>query len=1067
MKPTFLILAICCYIISSCQPVTINGKIINEDGAAVPGATITVKGTIKIAVADQDGLFTIRPEPGEGLTDTLLISAIGYESQTIPVSRIPRPGSLFTITLKRKIQSLAEVIVNNGYQDIPKERATGSFYKLDNSLLNERVSMDIISRLDGLTSSMLFDKRQANNVQIQIRGLSTLTNGIMSPLIVLDNFPYEGNIANINPNDVESITVLKDAAASSIWGAKAGNGVIVITTKKAQFNQPLKISINTNITYANRPDLFSIKRLPTSSSIDVEAFLFSKGYYDGLFNSTSRPPITPVVEILAKVRSGQLTAADGNAQINALREWDVRNDMQQYLYRPAVASQYALNISGSGNNTKYILSAGYDKNLSELKGQSNDRITVRSDNTIQLKKNWQLQAGLIFTQTKTQSNSPGGYSNFYTSGSSIYPYARFVDEKGNPLPLDIYYRGLFTDTAGSGKLLSWKYVPLDELRYNDNTSKLTDILLNVGTQLKIFSFLTAEIKYQYERTDNKQQNYHSILTFYARDLINRFTQLNSLGIKYIVPKDGILEMYNTVQNAQAIRGQLNFKRKFSALHDLVAIAGMEVRQTAISYNANITYGFNRSTLAFYNVDFANTYPTYDNVRGNAFIPNNANFNEYIYRFISFYSNAAYTFMDRYILSGSIRKDESNLFGAATNKKGVPLWSAGGAWKISKERFYTFKSIPELSLRATYGFSGNLDPSSSAFTKIQYFDPGISPINIPSVQVTSPPNPELRWEKVNTMNLAIDFSSKNDRITGSLEYYRKNSIDLMNSTLLDPTTGFISVRRNSASIKGKGVDFTMNTINIKKKLEWQTTFLFSYVFYKVTRNLNPVSLVGLASSGNVILPVIGYHPYNIVSYKWAGLDPATGDPMGYVNGQSSKDYASIATNSLDQQVISGPALPPFFGTIRNSFSWKKITLAVNATYRLGYYFRRLSLNYGSLFSYGIGHIEFDKRWQKPGDEKFTNVPSMIYPAVSARDNFYNYSDITVEKADNIKLDDIFLSYDLPVAFSKSPFSSVQLYAFTSRLNIILWKANKAGLDPDIQYGLHSPLSASIGIKINFK
>lgn len=1077
MKPAIYLLALLTPFLSMCQPPSVKGKVISHDGEPVPAATITIHSNHKSTITNSNGEFTIQlpayPATDSRLmaNDSLTISAIGYETQTMSIAVAlglsKGESDTLTITLTRKSTTLSAVTLSTGYQDIPKERATGSFYKLDSALLSQRVSTDILSRLDGLTSSYLVDKRRPDETRIQIRGLSTLNNLAMLPLIVLDNFPYEGDISNINPNDIESITVLRDAAATSIWGARAGNGVIVITTKKPQAGQPLRISFNTNITHSNRPDLFSIQRMSTSSHIDVEEFLFNNGYYDGLFNSNARPPVSPVVEILAKKRSGQLSAAEADAQVGALRNEDVRNDMQQYLYRPSLAQQYALNISGAANNIRYLFSAGFDNNLASLRGEESRRVTLRSDNTLQLKSNWQLMAGFIFTQQKSQANSPGGYDKFNNSGSSLWPYARLADDRGNPLPLDIFYRGLFTDTAGAGRLLNWKYIPLNELKHLDNSTALTDILLNIGSQYKFTPFLSADIKYQYQQSVSEQRKYHSLETYYARDLINRFTQINAGTVRYIVPPEGILELFNTRRQSHAARAQLNLKRKWSSWHDLVAIAGAEVRQSHSSSNSSNTYGFSSATLTYSNVDYANAYPAYNNIRGNSFIPNNTNFSSFIHRFVSFYANAAYSFRDRYTVSASVRKDASNLFGVRTNQKGIPLWSAGAAWKLSKEKFYNLHAIPDLSLRTTFGFSGNLDPNASALTRLSYTNPATSPINLSAVQITAPPNPGLRWERVGMWNTAIDFSTKKDRITGTIEYFRKRSEDLLHTVLLDPTTGLFSVRQNSAAISGQGVDITLNTINCNRQLKWNTSFLFSYVFYKVTRNLNPVSTDGLISSGESVLPVTGYHPFNIVSYRWAGLHPATGDPMGYVNGQPSTDYITIAANSINQQVIHGPAVPPFFGTIRNSFAWKQLSLTVNITYRLGYFFRRSSLTYQNLYSIGAGHIEFEQRWKKPGDEQFTNVPSMIYPAVARRDNFYNRSEITVEKADHFRLDDIFLSYDWPLSAKRTPFTSLQLYAFANRINLLLWKANKIGLDPDIQYGMRPPVSLSAGIKINFK
>jgi hypothetical protein len=316
------------------------------------------------------------------------------------------------------------------------------------------------------------------------------------------------------------------------------------------------------------------------------------------------------------------------------------------------------------------------------------------------------------------------------------------------------------------------------------------------------------------------------------------------------------------------------------------------------------------------------------------------------------------------------------------------------------------------------------------------------------------------------NTGIDFSTKNNRVSGSLEYYQKYSFDLLEYVNLDPTVGFTSVRQNSAAIKGKGIDLVLNTLKMDRQVKWKTLLVFNYVSYKVTKNLAAPSTDGFVSNGASIFPVLGYNPYTVASYKWAGLDPLTGDPMGYVNGQVSKDYAAISRNPVEQQVVHGSALAPFFGSLRNTLEWKGFSLALTITYQMGHYFRRPSLNYSSLFQSGSGYSEFEKRWIKTGDELYTNVPSMIYPANAMRDNFYNQSEINVEKADHIRLEDIFLSYDIKPSNRKFLFSSAQLYFYTNRLNLLLWKANHAGLDPEIIYGIKPSVTLAGGIKLNF-
>lgn len=1028
---------------------TITGKVTDAAGAPLVGATVLVKGTGRGVVTNEEGRFSLR---NLNAGATLLVSFAGYDTRQVKVSA---QGAMI-VQLERGIVDIAGVsVVSTGYQALPKERATGSFVKIGNDLLNRKVSTGILDRLEGVSSGVLFDRRDPGNPKIQIRGLYTLTSTIAQPLIVVDNFPYEGDINNFNPNDVESITILKDAAAASIWGAKAGNGVIVITTKKGRYEQRPLISFNSNVTILDKPNLFTLPQIPASDFIDLERFLFGQGFYNGVIGRR-RPPLTPVVELLLKQRNGQISAAEADAAINALRNVDVRNDFEKYIYRRGLNQQYAANVSGGGKNLKYFFSTGFDRNLSTLKGDDYRRITIRSDNTFQPVKGLQLQAGVQYTQGNRSNNSPGGYGspNYRMQTRTLPPYARLADDNGNPLPIDKYRAG-FTDTAGRGLLLDWKYRPLEELAVNDKTGETRLLLANFGVKYDLLSSLSAEVKYQYQRTDETARMYYDERTFFTRDLINRFTQIVNGSPVYIVPRGGILDLASTKQEGHMVRGQLNFNQTWRRKHELTAIAGAELSQLRTVSNSTRLYGSDNAA-GFSNVDYVNVYPVIPG--GIEAIPSGAELTGRLDRFVSVYLNAAYTYDDRYTVSASARKDASNLFGAETNRRGIPLWSSGIGWKISNEQFYQSSLFPYLNFRVTYGSSGNVNNSIYALTAITRTPAAFQPTNIPFATVTNIANPNLRWEQVNTLNIGLDFAMRNNRLTGSVEFYRKQSMDVLGLEPLDPTTGLGAMTTNSADVKGKGIEVQLNSQNLTgRDLKWQTSLILNYADYKVGKYLLSQQTNGFVSEGGTLTPLTGYNPYVVISYRFAGLDPSTGDPQGYVNGHVSKDYDALVQRPINEQVIHGPALPPVFGNLLNTFSWKGISLSVNITYKLGYYFRRSTISYSSLYNFGTGHSDFLKRWRQPGDEKFTNVPSMVYPnPTSNRDWFYSNSDVTVEKGDHIRLDDIRLSYR---------FRNFQLYAYTSNLNALIWKANKAGLDPDAPSGLRPSRTVALGVKMD--
>jgi outer membrane receptor protein involved in Fe transport len=418
-------------------------------------------------------------------------------------------------------------------------------------------------------------------------------------------------------------------------------------------------------------------------------------------------------------------------------------------------------------------------------------------------------------------------------------------------------------------------------------------------------------------------------------------------------------------------------------------------------------------------------------------------------YLSYYANGSYTYKDRYIFSASSRIDQSNLFGVTTNLKTVPLWSLGGSWIISKEKFYNLSALPYLKIRVTDGKNGNIDKALSAFVTASTYI--YNSYNELSDQIINPPNPLLKWETVSNLNLAVDFATKNNFLTGTLEFYNKNGNLLVGNSAVAPSSGVTSFTGNNASNNTKGVDLTLNfKIISTDRFQWSTTLLYNYSKDEVTKyNLAPSFAIQYMGTGS-INPMVGKPVYSIFGFPYAGLD-ATGNPQGYLNGVVSENYAAIENSSnLSNIKYVGPATPTSFGSFRNAFNYQQFSFSFNIAYEFGYYFRRNSVNYSNLMSVGIGNSfgnpDFDLRWQNPGDEAKTTVPAMIYPDNTARDQLYQYSTALVEKGDNIRLKDIQLAYDIVPKNSRFPFSKIKVYSYINNIGI-LWRANKEHLDPD--------------------
>lgn len=1057
----------------------VKGKVTDRSGRPLAGATIRLKNGATLMQTDNFGQFLISTLPD---STTLLVSFINYE----PAAALFTGQPQLDIVMESSGKMLNEItVVSTGFQTLPKERATGSFVQIDSAMLNRRVSTDVLSRLEGLVPSLIFNRNTnasaGGTPDINIRGHSTLFANDQ-PLIVVDNFPYDGDINSINPNDVAGITVLKDAAAASIWGVRSGNGVIVITTKRGRANQPMQVEMNANVTVGEKPNVFYDPNfLGAFDFIDLERSLFTKGYYDSALSSIYQS-VSPVVQLLADARSGKITTDAANTQINGLRNNDVRNDISRYFFRNQVIQQYNLNLKGGAAKSDYYTSIGFDRNTASLVGNNNQRITINSSHNFYPLKHLQVSASLYFTKNNNAANNT--LADMLLSSNptrtQLYPYAQLADANGNALAVPHSLSLNYTGSSAAAKYLDWFYRPLDELHNANNTSGVLDNRLNFGLSYQLPAGFSIETKYQYELSKSETQNLYNTKTYFTRNQINLYTQTSSTGaLSYPIPIGSILQRSNNSLYSHHLRGQLNYNKTWSR-HNMTALIGSEWSSAATNaVTAPIIYGYNENNLTYYpNVDYITSYTLNPSQASTGKIKSGGGLDTRTDRFVSYFANAAYTFDRRYTISGSTRIDKSNLFGVNTNQKAVPLYSAGMLWHVSDESFYHNDWLPELKLRATYGYNGNINKSATAVTTLIQASNSFY-TSVPYAAIASPGNPDLRWEKDRMINLGVDFASVNHRVTGSIEAYFKKGTDLYGQETLPPSTGVVAFYGNTASTRGHGFDISITTENIVRgSLRWITNFQYSYVMDKVTsygyQIVPSLFLSNGGGNGGSITPFVGDPVFGYYTLKTGPLTHDTGDPQGYLNGQLSTNYSAIISSiTRSDLVYSGASRPPHFGSIRNNLAFGPLSLAVNVVYKLGYVFRKSYLSYANLYNAWGGHRDYLNRWQQPGDEERTTIPSAAtLPLNSSREAFYSYSPSLIDNASHIRLQDISLSYDLSKLMGpQSPFKSLTAYAYVNNVGI-LWRANHDHLDPDLfsnatNYNLPMPRTYAVGIKSNFK
>lgn len=1050
----------------------ISGKVTDSvNSEALAGASVKLlnaEGQVQaLVITDASGNFELRTR---GSAISLQVSYLGYITRTIALRSASKTDYLLVLSPNPNI--LQQVTVSTGYQQVSAERTTGSFVQLDNTQLNRRVGPDLLSRLEDQVPGLVFHRDAgAGKHPISIRGQSTIFSNV-DPLIVVDNFPYDGALNTINPNDVESITVLKDAAAASIWGTRAGNGVIVVTTKKGKFNQPLRVSLNVNSSLVEKTDVFAVPVMSSADYIANEQALFAKGYYNTQENAASKAALSPAVELMIAHRDGRISLDQLNNQLAIWAGKDVRRDFEQYLYQQPVNQQYALNLSGGSELQRYYLSVGWDNNPGALKTNGTDRLSLNaSSNYLMLNKKLELSTGVAITRGRSFSNNPGPSGITSVSGT-LYPYTALADEQGNALAVAKYRPSVLSNAANQG-LLNWDYKPLEELNYNSNTISSSYYRLDAGLSYKVLPGLKAQVLYQYAQGTDRARNQQDQNSYAASDLINRFTIVNSDGSKTLpVPLGGILTQGNTVSTTNNLRGQLSYQMA-QGDYNLNAFAGAEMKELHTDGNTYRLYGFDPEHAGSKPVDYVKGYVSYVNPTStNNIIPNADDLSDLTDRYRSYFTNAALTYKQKYTLSASARLDQSNLFGVNSNQKGTPLYSVGLAWNIANEAFYKVDNLPVLKLRLSYGYNGNINKTLSAYTTAAY-STGIENNNntytrLPFATVRNPPNPELRWERIKIINAALDFGLKNNRISGTLEYYHKRGLDLIGDTPFPPSSGITLFTGNTANVKGQGLDMQLNSRNVisgTSGFAWNTSLIASYMTDRVSQydvNFPASYLLSIAANARE-----GYPIYAIYSYRSAGLDPITGDPQAFLDGVVSKDYAKLrAAATPENLVYNGPSRPRVSGSMFNTFSYKHLSLSVGLNCRFGHYFRKSSINYQTVFTGLGGHGDYALRWQKAGDEAFTIVPSMPAAVNANRDDFYLNSDALVFKADNIRLQDVRISYELNQSrFPNLPFSNLQFYVYANNLGLI-WKETKGWGDPEYQAGRPLRLIAA-GLKMDLK
>jgi TonB-linked SusC/RagA family outer membrane protein len=1109
MKKTLILLPLLAAQVALAQEKkTITGKI--EDGNTfhvMAGASIKIETQSVSTKTNQEGIIesvsigTVTDKNGKFIleipadTKSVMVSYLGYESRMILINE---DQTQYNVTLmpissevsdKNKIQ---EVIIT-GYQKIEKRKQTSavSTVKMDN--INQAGVASVDQMLAGQVAGVVVTPQTGSPggpAKIRIRGTASLS-GPQDPLWVIDGLPLEGNdvpnftdkdnidqlqnfsIAGLNPNDIEDITILKDAAATAIYGARAANGVISITTKKGKKgNMRVNFSADTFVT--SRPDFDKLNLLNATEKVDLELMLAKRS------DLTYRADKGEVMRILMK--NGQLDAfrnggLDGlnsltRQQIDGLR--NNNTDWGKLLYRTSINKQYGLSLSGGSDRSDYYFSLGYYDEEGTTIGTGFKRYNLTLKNNYKISD--KLTAGISIFGTQSERES------FVTDAdASINPinYSRNANPYLTPYNADGSYR-YDQDIDG----FSDRYVPFNFLEERNNTSYtlknqslkgILDLEYKIAKDLKV----TSQLGMQYD--SNKTEKYAGQNTYFTRKMREATRYYKDGAYRYFLPDGGVKQNWDNSFFQYNWKLQAAYSTKINSVHEIDVMAGTEIRKTDDNTTLTRAFGYDELSRKSTAMVFpSSTYAAerkYETYREMPPVEN---------AYASMFATASYTFDQKYTFFGSVRYDGTNLFGVNKKYKYLPIWAVSGSWLVTKENFMKdLTAISNLRLRASYGLQGNIDRNTSPFFIGEYYDTTILPgVKENIINVVSPPNDKLRWEKTTNVNLGLDLGLFQNRVNFTADVYSRKGTDMISMKETPLETGFEYTMMNWGSLTNKGFELAVSTRNINNdNFKWSTTINFAH---------NKSNVISEQPRENALLPSREGLPVNAVfALKTAGMDE-NGNPMFWKGNEKIKAedffklydvYADFLPGQLVDTKLSNAELrnlftyvgdrdPKFTGGIINTFKVHNFDLTVSATFNLKQTVMRTP-------SYRGMDLDRGRNYTKDIYEAGTSLPGITSPDMESnpgwmankwfadnRSNAYSLLDVWAKEISYVRISSIRLGYTLPKEFT-TPMGISSLRLSVEGRNLFVFSNGYKGyFDPETYGNIYAqPIAKSVTVGFN--
>lgn len=1053
----------------------VSGKVTDSAGDPVIGAAVMLKDGSIGAVTSSEGYFVLDADE----SDVLVVQSLGYETLEIPVGKRSR----FDIILEDAVHLLDDVVVT-GYQTLSKERATGSFDIIDKAQI-QKPAGNIATRLIGSAAGLIGTQDAYGNPIFEIRGRSSLTDEATQPLLVVDGFAIEGGFDSINPNDVESITVLKDAAAASIWGAKSANGVIVVTTKNGMpGGAGTKVTVDYSgfFKVSSRLDLdYTLSEASVNDVIDYEMYGF--GRWDSALwypqESDYSGGTSTVYNLLNEHRLGHISEAEMNSAIDALRGNNNHDQIREYLLQNPIVHQENVSISMVNERSSTTLSLLYQNDREHYKRNNSNKYMVNFRNRTRLFK-W-LDFNFNGSYTYTQSDNSG----YGLPGLS--PYEMLMDDNGNYIPYSYGVSLNYVDRhvpKDAFPYSDWSWNPVQEMDNRSLTSTSSTARVQAGLTVKIWQGLTFDSRVQYEMMDSHTHNYYNENTYQVRYGVNSASSWDKVTNEVTpnLPTGGFLDQSRTRRDVITFRNQLNFNHTFADKHAIAFVAGVETIDNRYqSFGYPRTYGYNDETLSVGNfpngIGGTGVYQLTNWQGSNLTMDYQNSFSYTTDRYFSAFGNLSYTYDNRYTVSGSARTDASNLITDDPRYRYAPFWSVGASWQIANESFMENVSwIDQLTLRATFGYNGNVDKSTT-------FKPLVNISSSPSVvtgeltgSMSSYGNPTLRWERTGTWDIGVDFNFFNSKLYGKLDVYNKHSEDLIADVTIPAAQGTTSMRLNNGEILNRGFELELGSVmRISPNVTWDGMLTLSYNHNRIASlQQEPTEPYALAmNAGTSYAWMEGYDMSTLWCYQYGGLmnvgteDAPVMKPTILHKSGLRETFDTWPTGEpSDVSYYMGVMTAPWNMSFSTSFHIYDFDISLILTGKFGHKFMRESFNYPGMTGRAIPNAKYSEVVNGDPDEIIPLPQTEIEERYYFWDRFYPYMSYLAVNASHIRVQEINVAYNLPkIALARLRMQALQVYfQCNNPFNIYF---NGYGEDPEFGRGsMRLQAAYTIGLKFKF-